>query len=153
MSFDSGVSCHLVYSRINTVDVKLCATSFSVFFFFHKMSCGSLTSLGRLMNSVAMVKSENGANSSWCVKLNMQIVTHNWTNESSSIPLLLFNLHTTVIAKCEGLAVDWLGGNLYWTDDGLKIISVSKLDGSLRKTLIKDNLTHPRDIEVDPVNG
>lgn len=59
----------------------------------------------------------------------------------------------SVIAKCEGLAVDWLGQNLYWTDDGLKIISVAKLDGTMRKVLVTENLIHPRDIEVDPVHG
>ncbi|XP_071823394.1 prolow-density lipoprotein receptor-related protein 1-like isoform X3 [Apostichopus japonicus] len=58
-----------------------------------------------------------------------------------------------MIAKCEGLAVDWLGKNLYWTDDGLKIISVAKLDGRMRKVLVTENLIHPRDIEVDPVHG
>ncbi|XP_078701573.1 prolow-density lipoprotein receptor-related protein 1-like isoform X3 [Branchiostoma floridae x Branchiostoma belcheri] len=55
--------------------------------------------------------------------------------------------------NCEGVAVDWIGGNLYWTDDGLNTISVSRLDGTHRRTLISGNMTHPRSIVVDPTSG
>lgn len=65
-------------------------------------------------------------------------------------------LCSTGIHTVEGIAVDWMGQNLYWTDDGpKKTISVAKLEkaSQTRKTLIEGNMTHPRAIVVDPVHG
>lgn len=36
-----------------------------------------------------------------------------------------------------GIAVDWIADNLYWSDSALKLIEVSRLDGSYRKTLLR----------------
>uniref|UniRef100_A0A670IUS4 LDL receptor related protein 1 n=1 Tax=Podarcis muralis TaxID=64176 RepID=A0A670IUS4_PODMU len=60
------------------------------------------------------------------------------------------------IHNVEGIAVDWMGNNLYWTDDGpKKTISVARLSkaAQTRKTLIEGQMTHPRAIVVDPLNG
>ncbi|GCB84615.1 hypothetical protein scyTo_0025348 [Scyliorhinus torazame] len=56
----------------------------------------------------------------------------------------------------EGVAVDWMASNLYWTDDGpKKTISVARLEkaSQTRKTLIQGKMAHPRAIVVDPLHG
>ena len=53
----------------------------------------------------------------------------------------------------DGLAVDPIGRNLYWTDTGTNKLEVSKLDGSYRKTLITSDLDEPRDIILDVNTG
>ena len=53
-----------------------------------------------------------------------------------------------------GMAVDWVGHNLYWTDEGLRAIFVADLQtASKRLSLISDDLVHPRSIVVDALNG
>uniref|UniRef100_H3BGS9 Prolow-density lipoprotein receptor-related protein 1 n=1 Tax=Latimeria chalumnae TaxID=7897 RepID=H3BGS9_LATCH len=60
------------------------------------------------------------------------------------------------IHNVEGIAVDWMGNNLYWTDDGpKKTISVARLEkaSQTRKVLIEGKMSHPRALAVDPLNG
>ena len=59
----------------------------------------------------------------------------------------------TGLATAEGLAVDWIGGNLYWVESNLDQIEVSKLNGSFRKTLIAGDMESPRAIALDPRDG
>ena len=49
-----------------------------------------------------------------------------------------------------GIAVDWLTGNVYWTDAQLGHIMVSRLDGRYHKILLAD-VGRPKGIAVDPV--
>ena len=50
-----------------------------------------------------------------------------------------------------GMAVDWVGRNLYWTDEGMQAIYVAALgDGEQKKLLLHENMTHPRSVIVDP---
>ena len=43
------------------------------------------------------------------------------------------------LIKPTALAVDWLGGNLYFGDSGTRRLEVCRLDGSNRKVLVSDN--------------
>lgn len=53
----------------------------------------------------------------------------------------------------EGLAVDWISHNVYYTDDSLNVIGVVSFDGKYNVVLINKGLHQPREIAVDPVNG
>uniref|UniRef100_A0A3Q3R0H9 EGF-like domain-containing protein n=1 Tax=Monopterus albus TaxID=43700 RepID=A0A3Q3R0H9_MONAL len=51
--------------------------------------------------------------------------------------------------QVNGLAVDWVGGNLYWCDKGRDTIEVSKLNGAYRVVLVNSGLREPRAVAVD----
>ena len=57
------------------------------------------------------------------------------------------------VKHADGVAVDWVARNLYWTDTGTDRIEVSRLNGSSRKVLISDNLDEPRAIVLEPTRG
>uniref|UniRef100_A0A8D3C4B4 EGF-like domain-containing protein n=1 Tax=Scophthalmus maximus TaxID=52904 RepID=A0A8D3C4B4_SCOMX len=57
------------------------------------------------------------------------------------------------LASPDGLACDWLGRKLYWTDSETNRIEVSELDGALRKVLFWQELDQPRAIALDPQRG
>lgn len=57
------------------------------------------------------------------------------------------------LASPDGLACDWLGRKLYWTDSETNRIEVAELDGSLRKVLFWQELDQPRAIALDPERG
>ncbi|XP_035218425.1 low-density lipoprotein receptor-related protein 1-like isoform X2 [Stegodyphus dumicola] len=62
-------------------------------------------------------------------------------------------LHAGSLQSPDGLAVDWIGRNLYWCDKGKDTIEVSTLDGRFRKVLIRKGLQEPRAIVLDPFHG
>ncbi|XP_069107317.1 prolow-density lipoprotein receptor-related protein 1-like [Argopecten irradians] len=62
-------------------------------------------------------------------------------------------VHNTTVRNPDGLAVDWVGGNLYWCDKTTDTVEVSKLDGKYRKVLIREGLEEPRALEVFPAKG
>ena len=57
------------------------------------------------------------------------------------------------VQSAEGLAVDWISRNIYFTDSETRTIEVASLNGLHRKVLIRNNLKNPRGIAVDPVDG
>lgn len=59
----------------------------------------------------------------------------------------------TEVDHPDGIAVDWIGRNLYWTDTGTDRIEVSRLNGTSRKILISENLDEPRALCLDPERG
>ena len=59
----------------------------------------------------------------------------------------------TGLATAEGLAVDWIGKNIYWVESNLDQIECSKLNGSFRRTLIAGDMESPRAIALDPRFG
>ncbi|XP_065578254.1 prolow-density lipoprotein receptor-related protein 1-like isoform X3 [Artemia franciscana] len=70
-------------------------------------------------------------------------------NNSSMIQTVL----ASTLQNPDGIAVDWIGQNLYWCDKGTDTIEVAKLDGRFRKILIHSGLQEPRAIALDPYHG
>ena len=46
--------------------------------------------------------------------------------------------------QSDGMAIDWIARNLYWTDTGRDYIAVSRLNGTSRKILIETGVDEPR---------
>jgi len=67
------------------------------------------------------------------------------------------NNYTKVITSgnsyIAGIAFDWIGRNIYWTDYILEHVEVSTVDGRHRRILFHENLTNPWSIAVDPRAG
>lgn len=57
------------------------------------------------------------------------------------------------LSKPEGIAYDWTAKNIYWTDQGRKVIGVARHDGSYQKVLISVDVAKPRAIVVHPLLG
>lgn len=53
----------------------------------------------------------------------------------------------------EGIAVDWIAGNIYWTDRGHDTVEVSSLNGSNRYVVMHGDMEKPRALAVHPVLG
>lgn len=69
---------------------------------------------------------------------------------------MLTNIEVVVqtgLGTAEGLAVDWMGENLYWVESNMDQIEVAKLNGSYRRTLITSHMKNPRAISLDPRVG
>ncbi|XP_076154846.1 low-density lipoprotein receptor-related protein 2 [Alosa pseudoharengus] len=62
-------------------------------------------------------------------------------------------LDVKYIVKPYGIAVDWVGRNLYWADSQVKRLEVALLDGRYRKHLVKTDLGEPGAVAVNPRLG
>lgn len=76
------------------------------------------------------------------------INTVNIENPNESRTIVSSGLHTP-----NGIAVDWIANNIFWTDTGLKVMEVSRLDGSSRKTILNKDLNDPRAMILYPKKG
>ena len=66
---------------------------------------------------------------------------------------IFFSLSFVGFGQIEGIAYDWTAKNIYWTDQGKKIIGVGRQDGSYQKILLTVGLSKPRAIVVHPSMG
>ncbi|XP_030743400.1 low-density lipoprotein receptor-related protein 5 [Echinops telfairi] len=85
-----------------------------------------------------------------------------WTDVSDeAIKKTLLNhtgaaMQTVVISGLvspDGLACDWVGKKLYWTDSEANRVEVADLNGTSRKVLFWQDLDQPRAIALDPAHG
>uniref|UniRef100_A0A8C6B9V0 Low-density lipoprotein receptor-related protein 2 n=1 Tax=Monodon monoceros TaxID=40151 RepID=A0A8C6B9V0_MONMO len=71
----------------------------------------------------------------------------------SNNPVKEVNLDLKYIVQPDGLAVDWVGRHIYWSDARSQRIEVAELDGRYRKWLISTQLDQPAAIVVNPKLG
>ncbi|XP_076672085.1 nidogen isoform X2 [Andrena cerasifolii] len=57
------------------------------------------------------------------------------------------------VSSPEGLTVDWVSRNIFWTDSGRTTVEVANLETKKRKVLVSDGLGNPRGIAVHPYRG
>ncbi|KAG8185150.1 hypothetical protein JTE90_005129 [Oedothorax gibbosus] len=79
-----------------------------------------------------------------------------WIDSNSNInkaPLWQEGARPSVLRRgviSYGLAVDWIHNLIYWTDHS---IGVSRLDGSMARTVLKEEGTNPQAIVLNPAEG
>ncbi|XP_011351557.1 nidogen-2 isoform X2 [Ooceraea biroi] len=57
------------------------------------------------------------------------------------------------VSSPEGLSIDWVSRNIFWTDSGKTTVEVASLVTKKRKVLVSDGLVNPRGIAVHPYRG
>lgn len=81
------------------------------------------------------------------VDLQTQSISRAFMNGSAVQHIVEFGL-----GQPEGIAVDWVARNLYWTDFEKGRIEMSRLDGASRRVLVWQDV-RPRAIVLDPSKG
>ena len=67
--------------------------------------------------------------------------------------IAIHSLIPTGMESPEGIAIDYVGRNMFYTDSELDVVAVSDLNGEFQKVLHSTNLVNPRAIAVDPLRG
>ncbi|MBN3316112.1 LRP8 protein, partial [Atractosteus spatula] len=104
-----------------------------------------------LKNAIALDVDVTANKMYWCDLFHLKIYStqiNKASDVSQQVTLIDSYLHSP-----EGLAMDWVHKNIYWTDSGNKSISVATADGKKRKTLVDTDLGEPRAIALDPKQG
>eukprot|EP00118_Oscarella_pearsei_P008228 m.41639 g.41639 ORF g.41639 m.41639 type:complete len:859 (+) comp33209_c0_seq3:2643-5219(+) len=71
-------------------------------------------------------------------------------------PLTENGTATTVVPalpKPDGVAVDWVGSHIYYTDSHLNLIGMASFDGYFAMPVVENKLDIPRAISLDPEDG
>ncbi|XP_039278816.1 low-density lipoprotein receptor-related protein 4 [Nilaparvata lugens] len=53
----------------------------------------------------------------------------------------------------DGIAIDWLADNIYFTDTARRVLEVARLNGTSRKVVINVNIEEPKSVAVYPSKG
>jgi Low-density lipoprotein receptor repeat class B. len=59
----------------------------------------------------------------------------------------------TDIGSPEGISIDWVSRNIYWTDSRKDTLEVANLDSRRRKVIVSEGLVNPRGVAVHPAKG
>ena len=80
-----------------------------------------------------------------------------WRNEFADVTSVA-RMHVGVSVGYVKVAVDWVSHNIYWTDPMFRWIAMQpgdpdKIEPSLYKIIVKENLEKPYGLAVDPIGG
>lgn len=67
--------------------------------------------------------------------------------------MLVMCVLSTDIGFPEDVAVDWVSGNVYWTDSSRDVVAVASVDNGAVRVVINDSLVNPRGVAVHPGLG
>lgn len=88
---------------------------------------------------------------------NVEVGVHVWNTVKGAVLmvfLIIIRVQIPDLKMPRGIAVDWVAGNLYWTDSGRDVIEVAQISKTHhRKTLISGMIDEPYAIVVDPQRG
>ncbi|XP_046738745.1 nidogen isoform X3 [Diprion similis] len=82
-----------------------------------------------------------------------------WSDISGNkISSMMYNgsdskVFVTDVSAAEGIAIDWVSRNAFWTDSNKGTLEVANLDTKKRKILISEGLVNPRGIAAHPYRG
>ncbi|MBN3296498.1 LRP2 protein, partial [Amia calva] len=74
-------------------------------------------------------------------------------DDHSNNMVVAVDLNLKYVVKPDGIAVDWVGGHIYWTDAGTKRVEVALLDGRYRKHVANKGVHQPAAVAVNPRTG
>ena len=57
------------------------------------------------------------------------------------------------IELLEGMAIDWVGRNIYWADSSANRIEIAHMDRPIRRLIVWKDIESPRCLALDPANG
>ncbi|XP_050407937.1 low-density lipoprotein receptor-related protein 6 [Patella vulgata] len=133
-------------------------TSYPLLLFANRKDVRLINAADPKGNSTIIVNNQEDAsavdflyneNSIFWTDVSEEVIKRTYLNDTqNSIGVI-----TTGLVSPDGLACDWLGRKLYWTDSETNRIEVSNLDGSYRTVLFWQGLDQPRAIALDPLNG
>jgi len=76
------------------------------------------------------------------------------TAEIMCLPVLIaHSWRCADVLEVNSVAVDWISDHIYWTDGRKRSVEVAEFDGSNRRILITEQLSQPRAVYADPING
>uniref|UniRef100_A0ABD2WAW8 EGF-like calcium-binding domain-containing protein n=1 Tax=Trichogramma kaykai TaxID=54128 RepID=A0ABD2WAW8_9HYME len=70
--------------------------------------------------------------------------------DESNEKMLIISDNVTIT---DGLAIDWIHHFIFWTSSMGHAIKLATLDGSMIKTVVRENILEPRAIALDPIEG
>ena len=149
MCFENGESDYTFYALYVAGTLLLFANRKDVRIFESSVGMNNATVIIGNLEDAAAVDFYYRDSSIFWTDVRLEAIKRTRLNETNHITDVI----TTGLVSPDGLAVDWIGRKIYWTDSETNRIEVANFDGTYRKVLFWQDLDQPRAISLDPLNG